>query len=63
MNRNQKGIMKPITIKQIERALNLANEMFENDNSWHELPDESKLRFAYALIVGFRESEKSHNVK
>lgn len=55
--------MKPITIKQIERALNLANEMFENDNSWHELPDESKLRFAYALIVGFRESEKSHNVK
>jgi len=41
-------------LEQLERALEIANEIFEDDPKWIELSEESKLRFADALRVTFK---------
>ena len=45
--------MHTITLTQLERALEISNDMFEDDQEWQSLPDISKLRFAHALVVAF----------
>lgn len=52
--------MDTITNK-LTRALNLANDVFEDLPSWRDLPEDQKLRFAYALMVAVREIKPSQN--
>lgn len=44
-------------LEQLKRALDLCNEMFEEDPSWNDLGDESRLRFAHALMTAFRNAD------
>jgi hypothetical protein len=49
------------TIKQLEHALTICNEIFEDCPEWQALPDISKLRFAHALIVANENLKASEN--
>jgi|APGre2960657373_1045057.scaffolds.fasta_scaffold21920_7 hypothetical protein len=48
------------TISALERALEISNDMFQDDPQWHDLPDVSRLRFAYALMVAFKNLKTDH---